>query len=241
MEIVALCIAVLALLLSFVAWYRSRRNHDHYRVEPNSKSLATVEQRASEHLAATLSADHADTLRVIRDLQSRVSVLRQEAMEEIREDLKNLAQKLDRLAERAARELRDLKDGLDFTLLELQVGFRLTVDDAKAHLKVIEAKRELLHARYALSRSDLREAESRIEAALRNLEEAESLAIAHDENITALLRHQTEELLLAIRAKASTLRATIDALLERTDQLLTKMRDRSTAGLTGASVPSQLL
>jgi hypothetical protein len=223
MEIVALCIAVLALLLSCVTWHRSRRKHDHNRLEPNSKSSDAVEQRASENLAATLRADHAGNLRAIRHLQSRVSVLRQEAMEEIREDLRNLAQKLDRLAERAARELRGLKDGLDFTLLELHVGLRLTVDDAKAHLKVIEAKRELIRARYAISRNALSEAESRIEAALRNLEEAESLAVGFHENIVGV-RKQAQEILLALRARASTLKPSIDALLERTEQLLNEMK-----------------
>jgi hypothetical protein len=233
MEILALAIAVLALLLSFMACYRSRRKDDDNRLEPEANALDAVEQRASERVAATFKAGHLGNLRVIRDLQSRVAALRQETIEEIREDLINLAQKLDRLAERAARELRDLKDGLDVTLLQLQVGLRLTVDDAKAHLKVIEAKRELIRARHAVSRNDLTEAEWRTEAALRNLEEAESLALGHHENIAAL-RNQTVELLVAIRAKALTLRATTDALLERTDQLLTEMRDRSTAARSAA-------
>jgi hypothetical protein len=102
------------------------------------------------------------------------------------------------------------------------VGLRLTVDDAKAHLKVIEAKRELIRARHALSRNDLSEAEACIETTLRNLEEAESLAVGFHENIAAL-RKQAQEMLIAVRARAATLRASMDALLERTNQLLSEM------------------
>jgi hypothetical protein len=170
---------------------------------------------------------------VIRDLQSRVSVLRQEAMEEIREDLKILAEKLERLAERATREVRDLKDGLDFTLLEVQVGLRLTVDDAKAHLKVIEAKRDLVRARLAISHNDLSAAEAGVEAALRHLEEAQSLALGHHENIAAV-RKQAEETLAAVRAKAVAMKASLDALLERTDQLLSAMSSRPAAAKDAA-------
>jgi uncharacterized membrane protein YphA (DoxX/SURF4 family) len=201
--------------------------------KPQLATSKQPEQRPSENLAATLEADHEGNLRVIRDLQSRVSVLRQEAMEEIREDLKILAEKLERLAERATREVRDLKDGLDFTLLEVQVGLRLTVDDAKAHLKVIEAKRDLVRARLAISHNDLSAAEAGVEAALRHLEEAQSLALGHHENIAAV-RKQAEEMLVAVRAKAYTLKTSIDALLEHTDQLLEEMRGSSTATRTAA-------
>jgi hypothetical protein len=59
--------------------------------------------------------------------------------------------------------------------------------------------------------------------ALRDLEEAQSLALGHHENI-ATLQKQAQELLVAVRTKASTMRASIDALIERSNLLLTEMR-----------------
>jgi hypothetical protein len=232
MELLALCIAIVALLLSCLSWCQTRRNRDRGKVGEDSETPG-AEQRASKDLAATLRADHVGNLRMIRELQSRVAELRQETLEEIRDNLRHLARKLDRLAGRAVRELKDLKDGLDVTLLQVQVGLRLTVDDAQAHLKVIEAKRELILARRALARNDLSEAELRTEAALRNLEEAQSLALGFHQNIAAL-QNQTEELLVAIRGKASSLRAATDALLEGTDRLLTEMKGGSTAARSAA-------
>ena len=159
---------------------------------------------------------------MIADLQLRVAALKPEAMEELREDLRTLGQMLDQLAERAARELKDLKAEVDFVLIDAEVGLRLTVDDAKAHLKVIEAKRELILARMAILRNDLIEAEARIESALRDLEEAQSLAVGHHENIAAL-QNQAQEMLAAVRAKAGALRVAIDALIERSNRLLKEM------------------
>jgi hypothetical protein len=107
------------------------------------------------------------------------------------------------------------------------------VDDAKAHLKAIEAKRELIRARHAISRNDLSATESHIEAALRNLQEAESLAVGFHENIAAARKH-AQEMLLAIRDRASTLKPSIDALLERAEQLLHQMRGGGAEAKTAA-------
>jgi chromosome segregation ATPase len=106
--------------------------------------------------------------------------------------------------------------------METEIGLRLTADDAKAHLKVIEAKRELVLARMAILRNELAEAEVRVESALRNLEQAQSLALGHHESIAALQK-QAQEMLVAIRARAETMRASIDALLERSSRLLEEM------------------
>ena len=61
--------------------------------------------------------------------------------------------------------------------------------------------------------------------ALRDLEEAQSLALGHHENI-ATLQKQAQELLVAVRTKASTMRASIDALIERSNRLLKEMSGR---------------
>jgi chromosome segregation ATPase len=170
---------------------------------------------------------------MIADLQSRVAALKSEAMEELRDDLRTLGERLDQLAEHAARELKDLKAGVDSMLLHAEVGLRLTVDDAKAHLKVIEAKRELILARMAIIRNDLIEAEARVESALRDLEEAQALAVGYHENIAAL-QEQAQEMLAAIRAKADRLRPAIDALIERSNRLLKEMSGVRTAAKTAA-------
>ena len=61
--------------------------------------------------------------------------------------------------------------------------------------------------------------------ALRDLEEAQSLALGHHENIAALQK-QAREMLVAVRTKASTMRASIDALIERSNRLLKEMSGR---------------
>jgi hypothetical protein len=226
MESLSLFIAVLALIVASAAYYRSGSKKPMRALEraldEKIERLRAMTQRVGDSIAASVRAGYQHSIRMISDLQSRVAALREEAIEEIREDLGIIAQILDRLADRAARELKELKAGMDFTLFEAEVGLRLTVDDAKAHLKVIEAKRELVLARMAVLRNDLIEAESRVASALKHLEEAQSLALGHHENIAALQK-QAQELLVAVRTKASTVRASIDALIERSNRLLKEM------------------
>lgn len=236
MEILALCILTLSLIISCLAYYRSGRKADgavDQALDQKIERVSSVAKRAADGVAARLRAGYERSLRMISDLQARVAALREEAIEEIRDDLKVLAEKLDHLAERAARELASIKAGVDFSLMETEIGLRLTVDDAKAHLKVIEAKRELVLARRAILRNELVEAEVRVEAALRNLQEAQSLAVGYHENIAAVQR-QAQEMLVAIRTRAETMRTSIDALLERSSRLLKEMSGLGAAAKTAA-------
>ena len=226
MENLALAIAILALILSITAYIRSRAQR--HASEEKIERLGVIAQRITENIRERVECAYERHIRTIAGLKSRVAVLQERALEEIRDDLGALAHRIDRLAERAARELRDLKAGLDYTLYEMEIGLRLTIDDAKAHLKLIEAKRDLLLARIAIWRNDLGEAERRVETALGNIEEASALALGHHDELAAL-RRQTQALLDAISAKAGTLRAAIDAVLEHSNSLLHEMNGLGTA------------
>jgi hypothetical protein len=237
MESLSLFIAVLALIVASAAYYRSGSKKPIRALEramdEKIQRLSAMTQRVADNVAATVKAAYERSIRMISDLRSRVAALREEAVEEIREDLGVIARKLDRLAERAARELKELKNEIDSNLIDAEIGLRLTVDDAKAHLKAIEAKQELVLVRMAVLRNDLIEAERRLESALRDLEEAQFLALGHHENIAAL-RKQAQQMLVAVHTKANTMRPSIDALIERTNRLLNEMSGREAEARSAA-------
>jgi hypothetical protein len=110
---------------------------------------------------------------------------------------------------------------------------RLAVDDAVAHLKAIEAKRDLVLARLAILRRDWADAAARMEAAATKITDARALALGHHENIDALLA-QARTLLVALRTGADTTRASINALLARTDDLLQRLSDNGAASRSAA-------
>jgi hypothetical protein len=232
MEILALPIAVLALMLSLAVYCRSREPRAGRAVETELdekiQRVSAMAQRITGVIASRVRAAYERHIRTIEGLKSRVAALEENALGEIRDDLGALARRVECLGERAARELKDLKAGLEYTRFELEIGLRLTIDDAKAHLKLIEAKRELLLARIAVRRNDFAEAERRVEAALMNIEEASALALGHHDELAAFYQ-QARALLDAIRAKADTMRATIDAVLERSNLLLREMNGVGTA------------
>ena len=232
MEILALGIAVLALIVGLLPFYRTRDK----AILKALWRLSSITPRPIESIAAKVWGRYEHNQRMIAAMRSRIATIKEEAFDELGEDLESLRQRLERLAERAKRELRDLKSGVDFTVLQLEVGLRLTVDDAKAHLKLVEAKRELLLARRAAARNDLPEAAARVAAALRYIDEAQALALGHHDNLVALQR-QAQAMLAAIGKEANATRTAIEALLEKNNRLLAEMNGSQGAAENAASMP----
>jgi hypothetical protein len=220
MEILAIGIAVLALIVGMLAFYRTRDKTVLKAVE----RLSSIAQRPTESIAAKVRGRDEHNQRMIAAMRSRVAAIKEEAFDELGEDLESLRRRLERLAERAKRELRDLKSGVDSTLLELEVGLRLTLDDAQAHLKLVEAKRELLLARRAAARNDLAEAAARVATAMRYIDEAQALTLGHHDNLVALQR-QAQAMLAAIGKEANATRTAIEALLEQNNRVLAEMNE----------------
>lgn len=226
----------LSILLATLGWwlfYRSRRRNSapHGENEEAKQTPATLRARAHEPdaaAAAGVSERYQRSLRMIGDLQARATALQSEAVEETRLDVQSIVRKLERLAARAKRELGDLKSGLEWTILEMETGLRLTIDDAKAHLKLIEAKRELILARRAARAGNLTQARVRVEAAWKLIDEAQSLALGQHDNLLAL-RRQTEALLAAIGNERANTEASIDTLLERSNRILAAMKGSEAA------------
>ena len=98
---------------------------------------------------------------------------------------------------------------------------------------MIEAKRELALARIAISRNALSDAQARVESALSYLQDARSLTVDHVESVSAMQK-QAQEILVTIRTKADTMKAALDALIERSNRLLTEMSDQGSAVKTAA-------
>jgi hypothetical protein len=218
MEILTLGIAVLALIVGILAFYRSRDQ----RV--SNERLSSSVPGPSESTAAQVRDRYDRNQRMIEAMRERMASIKEEALDELREDLQNLTQRLERLAERAKRELRDLKRGVDSTVLQMEIGLRLTVDEAKAHLKLVEAKHELLLARRAAARNDLAEAAARVATAMRYIDEAQALTLGHHDNLVALQR-QAQAMLAAIGKEANATRRAIEALLEQNNRVLAEMNE----------------
>ena len=237
MEILTLGISILSLIISMRAYYRC--SHRQVSAAPEAaldQKLARVDalaQHAATGVTAQIKTGYERSRRVIADLQSRLATLRGEAIEEIREDVGKLTAILDRLGERAGNELQELKMAANFKMAELEAGLWLSIEDAKAHLKIIQAKRDLVLARVAILRNDLVEAEKRVESAAKNIDEARSLALGHHESLDALQR-QIQQMLAAVRARADTMKTSIDALIKRSERLLDELGDVSAAARTAA-------
>jgi len=237
MEILTLGISILSLIISMRAYYRCSHRQVSAALEAAfDQKLARVDalaQHTATGVTAQIKAGYEHSRRVIADLQSRLATLREEAIEEIREDVGKLTAILDRLGERAGNELQELKMAANFKMAELEAGLWLSIEDAKAHLKIIQAKRDLVLARVAILRNDLVEAERRVESAAKNIDEARSLALGHHESLDALQR-QIQQMLAAVRARADTMKTSIDALIKRSERLLDELGDVSVAARTAA-------
>jgi hypothetical protein len=228
MDVLALAVAALSLIISMAAYFRSGAKQPMGAAERalNQKleRIGALAQHAADEIAANIRAGYQRSQREIAELQSRLATLREETIAEIREDVGKLTATLERLHERATSELQEIKAEANFKMAELQAGLRLSVEDAKAHFTMIEAKRDLVLARLAILRNDLVEAEIWVESAAKKIDEARSLALGHHENLDALQK-KTQAMLAAIRAQADTMKTSIDALIERSQRLLNELGD----------------
>ena len=166
-------------------------------------------------------------IQIISDLQSQIARLKEHAAVEVREDLRALTQTADRLAERAAREAKELASDASLVVVETEISLRRAIQEAKARLKVIEAKDELRMAQNAIEADDLTGAEARVESASNLLEEARSLTANHVDAVTEV-QQKAREILAAIRAKANTTKSDLDSLMERSDRLVRIMKESAT-------------
>jgi chromosome segregation ATPase len=170
----------------------------------------------------SVRAGYQRSIRAIDEMASLVRGLSEVAVEEVREDLRAISETLDRLSARASREINEVKAGMSAVVVEAEEALRRAVEEARARLAVIEAKQQLAVARLAVARNDLVDAESRIEAAISNLKKARSLATGHVESLEDTQK-QAQRTLAELRAKAGTLKATLDSLIKRNNRLLAEM------------------
>ena len=170
MEYLALCVSILSLTVSSVAYFRSGGARDiralEQRLNEKVERLNAIAHRVSDSVAGRLRAGYMQSIRMISDLQSQVVGLKEKAAEEVNEDLRKLAQTLDGLAGRAVREAKELKGDVSLMMVEAEISLRLAVDEAKARLRMIEAKQELSFARKAINENDLKGCSDRPERPL---------------------------------------------------------------------------
>src|SRR5579885_2619676 len=114
MEAISVWISVLALIAAAFALYLSRRDRG-------------------------TRGFHVRNRQVISSLQSQVKTLTDKAGDGPKDDLRMLAETLDRLAERAAREMKELKADATIVLVEAEFSLRRAVEEAKARLRAIQA------------------------------------------------------------------------------------------------------
>ena len=222
MEILALMISVIALIVGSVAYLRSGGREDIRTMEKALKKtieeLTALVQETKEQMRARVAAGYERSLRAISAMQGQLEGLKNEAMAELRSDIAALEQMLRMLSEQARRELEEVKSTAGQIRVEAEEEMRRAVEEAKARLQVIDAKKELALARFALAGDDLIHANSHLASALSSLKNARSMSDRFTESIIAV-QHQAESLLKETRMHSKLL----EALIEQNDRLLAEM------------------
>lgn len=215
-------------IIGSIAYFRSGGKQDISAAErtlnEKIKELETLAHRAGDGLATSVRAGYQRSVRALDELRALMAALSEVAVEEVKEDFKTAFETLDRLAERAAREIKEVKAGMDANVIEAEETLRREVEEARARLAVIEAKQHLLLARLAVRRNDLEVADAQVTAALSHLSTARSQTAKQAESFEATQK-QAQRLLAEIRAKADTIKATFELLIERNNRLLAELSD----------------
>jgi len=226
MEILALVISILSLIIGSIAYIRSGGKQDIRAVEralnERIEELRALVHRTGDSLVASVRAGYQRSVRAIDEMASLARALGEVAVEEVREDLKAISETLDRLSARAAREIKEVKAGITAAVVEAEEALRRAVEEARARLAVIEAKQQLALAFLDEARNNLEDAESHVEAAMSSRKTARSLTSEHVKSVEDVQK-QALRTLVELRAKADTLKATLDSLIKRNNLLLAEM------------------
>jgi DNA repair exonuclease SbcCD ATPase subunit len=226
MEILALVISILSLIIGSIAYIRSGGKQDIRAVEralnERIEELRALVHRTGDSLVASVRAGYQRSVRAIDEMASLARALGEIAVEEVREDLRAISETLDRLSARAAREIKEVKAGITAAVVEAEEALRRAVEEARARLAVIEAKQQLALAFLDEARNNLVDAESHVEAAMFSLKTARSLTSEHVKSLEDVQK-QALRTLVELRAKADTLKATLDSLIKRNNLLLAEM------------------
>jgi hypothetical protein len=236
MEILALGIAILALIVGVLAFHRTRDK----AVLKELERLSSIAQRPRKSIAAKVRGRYEHNQSMIAGMRARIAAIKQEAFDELSEDLESLRQRLRAFGGARQAGAPRSKEWSACHRASSRNRTAAYGDDAKAHLKLIEAKRELLLARRAAERNDLPEAAAGVAAALRHIDEAQALTLGHHDNLVALQR-QAQAMLATIGKEADATRTAIEALLEQNNRLLDEMDESPDASNNAAPIPQGMM
>ncbi len=215
MEITALIIAIIALALAGIAYWRAGGQRDLETLRAKQKELTDVVLLAIEQA-------YEESRQTLRQTADSLRLLKEEAIEGLEQQIERAAQQLQTLERRLEESLNNARASTLSVAHNAERTLRLRVRRLEARGSLLYAKASAVLAQRWAGKGELIRAEQRLDQATALLALArETLRADHayDEQFE-IVKRALAEATTAVRAKAQDVRQRIEHVLTETDKLL---------------------
>jgi hypothetical protein len=215
MELIAFIIAIIALALAGVAWWRAGGKRDIELLREKQKELTDV-------LLLAVEEAYEASRQTLRQTADGLRVLKAEAVEGLEQQLERAQQQLQALERRLEETAKSARQTTLAAAQTAERAIRLRVRRLEARGSLLYAKASAVLAQRWANKGELVRAEQRLDQATALLALArETLRADHayDEQLE-IVKRALAEATTAVRAKAQDIRQRIEQVLTETDKLL---------------------
>jgi hypothetical protein len=223
MEATALVIAIIALALAGIAYWRAGGQRDLERLRAKQEEL-------TETLLLAIEEAYEASRQTLRQTAESLRLLKDEAIEGLEQPIERAAQQLQALERKLEEGLKSARTSTLSAAHNVERSLRLRVRRIEARGSLLYAKASAVLAQRWAGKGELIRAEQRLDQATALLALArETLRADHayDEQFE-IVKRALAEATTAVRAKAQDIRQRIEQVLAETDKLLNVLESDET-------------
>jgi len=235
MDRLALVLAILALLLGGVSYWRSGGMEDvayaRQEVGATVEQLEAKQKELVELASASMRSVYERSQQRMQQLNDSITESRKGAGEALTRQLNQATEQLDKLQRRVADAMETAKESTIASARNTQDLLMKQVARMDARVSILEARWNIDRAVARAEDGDFEAAESKLEEAVVELREARA-KLAEDREFDAeldALRNSLQEAVAAVKSKAQDYRARIEQVVDDTDRLVAAF-DEQAAG-----------
>jgi TolA-binding protein len=215
METVTLIIAIIALALAGVAWWRAGGQRD-------LKRLRAKQEELTETLLLAIEEAYEASRQTLRQTADGLRQLKNEAIEDLAQPIERTQQQLQALERKLEESVKAIRHNTITAAQKAERALRQRVHRLEARGSLLYAKASAVLAQRWASKGELVRAEQRLDQAIALLALARETCRsdhAYDEQFEVVKR-SLDEATTAVRAEAQDARQRIEHVLLETDKLL---------------------
>ncbi len=222
----ALIIALVALVLSSIAYWRSggRSDLQHLvnEMRQEIEGLRTKQKALTEEMIQQMRRGYEQSLQRLKHIQERLLALKEETIEGLQRSIDSALEELEGLKKRAEEGIASLKGGVIERAQQAEEKIARQVHRLEGRVQILAAKSAISRARRLVEKEEFDQAEELLRDAVNEIKEVRENLADHDPSLDRVLT-MLREAVQAVQSKAEDMKYKIDHVLEENEKLLSAL------------------